>query len=85
MKAEDFVLDEKDIGDDYEDYWFKVLGDTKKELESKYMEQSMIGVTKCVYSKFEDIVGVEKLFPFNNYITIPNDDELKQILRELAQ
>ena len=30
MKREDFVFDHMD--DEYEDYWFKVIGDTKDEL-----------------------------------------------------
>ena len=30
MKREDFIFDHMD--DEYEDYWFKVVGDTKDEL-----------------------------------------------------
>ena len=36
MKREDFIFDHMD--DEYEDYWFKVVGDTKDELTKKYME-----------------------------------------------
>ena len=32
MKREDFIFDHMD--DEYEDYWFKVVGDTKDELTS---------------------------------------------------
>lgn len=31
MKREDFVFDHMD--DEYEDYWFKVVGDTKMSLQ----------------------------------------------------
>lgn len=31
MKREDFIFDHMD--DEYEDYWFKVVGDTKDELK----------------------------------------------------
>lgn len=34
MKREDFIFDHMD--DEYEDYWFKVVGDTKDELTKKH-------------------------------------------------
>lgn len=43
MKREDFIFDHMD--DEYEDYWFKVVGDTKDELTKKYMEMCMVSVT----------------------------------------
>ena len=47
MKREDFIFDHMD--DEYEDYWFKVVGDTKDELTKKYMEMCMVSVTEVVY------------------------------------
>ena len=49
------------------------------------MEQSMKAVFKVVYSKDEDIVGIERTFPFNYDVITPDDDELKSILRELSR
>ena len=51
MKREDFIFDHMD--DEYEDYWFKVVGDTKDELTKKYMEMCMVSVTEVVYSNEE--------------------------------
>jgi len=63
MKREDFIFDHMD--DEYEDYWFKVVGDTKDELTKKYMEMCMVSVTEVVYSNKEQALGVKRLFPFN--------------------
>lgn len=59
MKREDFVFDHMD--DEYEDYWFKVVGDTKDELTKKYMEMCMVSVTEVVYSNKEQALGVKRL------------------------
>lgn len=88
MKRGDFKFDRKETPDNHEDYWFKVLGDSQKELTNKYMEQSMVSVTECVYSKDEDIVAVKKLFPFNEYCSLVdsnNDDGLKDILKSIIK
>ena len=45
---------------------------------------AMKAVFRVVYSKDEDIVGVERTFPFNYDVIAPEDDELKSILRELS-
>lgn len=58
MKREDFVFDHMD--DEYEDYWFKVVGDTKDELTKKYMEMCMVSVTEVVYSNKEQVLGVKR-------------------------
>lgn len=54
MKREDFKFDRKETPDEHEGCWFKALGDSQKELTDTYMEQSMIAVTECIYSKDED-------------------------------
>lgn len=84
MRKEDFELERKDTETGHEDYWFKVSGKTEKELTEKYMEQCMVSVTGCVYSKDEDVVGIKRLFPFNYDVILCNDDQLKQILKELS-
>lgn len=75
MKREDFIFDHMD--DEYEDYWFKVVGDTKDELTKKYMEMCMVSVTEVVYSNKEQALGVKRLFPFNYDVIMPDDTELK--------
>ncbi len=78
MRKEDFVFDHKD--DVFEDYWFKVIGDTKKELTKKYMDMCMVEVAGVVYSRKENQLGVKRLFPFNFDVIIPNDDHLKELV-----
>lgn len=79
------VLYETGIMDDeYEDYWFKVVGDTKDELTKKYMEMCMVSVTEVVYSNKEQALGVKRLFPFNYDVIMPDDTELKDMLESLV-
>ena len=82
MNAKDFIFDHKE--DEYEDYYFKVVGDTKEELTDKYMEMCMIEVCGVVYSKKEDIVVVQQLFPFNYKAVLSEDEELKKIFINLV-
>ena len=65
MKREDFVFDHMD--DEYEDYWFKVVGDTKDELTKKYMEMCMVSVTEVVYSKPCQMFNVGAMMPWMDY------------------
>ena len=84
MKHKDFEF-EKVIGSKYGDYWFRVVGETKKELTEKYMEQSMIEVTGVVFSLQDGQFGVKRLFPFNyDVIDNPEDTELYNILKDLV-
>lgn len=84
MKKEDFKFDRKECETGHEDYRFKVSGETKKELTEKYMEQSMVSITDCVYSKDEDVVGLKRLFSFNYDVVLCDNNELKQTLKELS-
>lgn len=82
MRKEDFIFDYKD--DEYEDYWFDVVGETKKELTNKYMEMCMVSVSKVVYSNRQKTIGIIRVFPFNYDVIISDDAELKNILKSLA-
>lgn len=82
MRKEDFVFDH--IDDEHEDYWFKVVGETKVELTNKYMEMCMVSVTEVVYSNKEKVLGIKRLFPFNYDVIMPDDDELKGILASMV-
>ena len=82
MKREDFICHHMD--DAHEDYWFKVVGDTKDELTKKYMEMCMVSVTEVVYSNKEQILGIKRLFPFNYDVIMPDDTELKDMLESLV-
>ena len=83
MNAKDFIFDHYDS--EYEDYWFKVTENTKKELTGKYMEMCMVEVTGVVYSVKEDIVGVKQLFPFNYQVIESTDETLKNLLIDLIK
>lgn len=83
MNAKDFIFDHYDS--EYEDYWFKVIGDTQKELTDKYMEMCMVEVTEVVYSIKEDIVGVKQLFPFNYQVIESTDETLRNLLINLTK
>ena len=72
------------MDDEYEDYWFKVVGDTKDELTKKYMEMCMVSVTEVVYSNKEQVLGIKRLFPFNYDVIMPDDTELKDMLESLV-
>ena len=71
--------------DKFMDYWFKTDTVSDNELSKKYMEQSMVGVTEVVYSKYSDVIVVKRIFPFNFDVITPDDQELKNILKELVE
>ena len=78
INVNDFNFIEKYDG--YEDYWFEVSGKSKEILTDRYMEMCMIEVSKVVYSKKDDIIGVRRQFPFNYDVITPDDNELNNIL-----
>jgi hypothetical protein len=85
MNKLDFTLDRKENENDHEDYWFKITGNSQKELEKEVWEMCMSGVFRVVYSKDEGIVGVRRDFPFNWDVILSSNEELKNILIELTQ
>lgn len=82
MNSKDFIFDHKE--DKYEDYWFKVTGETQEELSNEYTEMCMIEVIGVVYSKKEDIVVIQQLFPFNYNAVLSKDTKLKEMLISLV-
>ena len=85
MNKEDFTLLRVDRKDGHEDYWYETNKTANEYLTTKYMEQCMKAVFRVVYSKDEDIVGIERTFLFNYDVIVIEDDELKDILRELSR
>lgn len=85
MNKEDFSLWNVDTNNGHEDYWYETNQKACDYLTEKYMEQSMKAVFRVVYSKDEDIVGIERTFPFNYDVIIVDDVELKNILKELSE
>ncbi len=84
MKETDFILDRIE-GGKYCDYWFRVIGETKKELTDRYMEQSMVEVTEAVFSIQDGQWGIKRLFPFNYDVITPSEDkELYTMLKNVA-
>ena len=63
-----------------QDYWFKVTGETKDTLTSRYMEQSMVEVAEIVYSMSDGRLGIKRIFPWNFDVIEPDDNELRQAL-----
>ena len=84
MNKKDFSLLRIDKKDGHEDYWYETNKVANECLTDRYMEQSMKAVFRVVYSKDEDVVGVERTFPFNYDVIIVEDEELKSILKELS-
>ena len=85
MDKTNFKFVRLDNSDDHRDYWFKTDSTSDKELTERYMEESMIGVAKVVYSKDDGMVGIQRLFPFNFDVIVPDYLELKNILKELVE
>lgn len=85
MNKEEFKLWKKDMSNGHEDYWFEVSGTTRDYLTDKYTDMMCIkGVFRVVYSKDEDVVGVEITFPFSYSVVVSNDEELRKILIDLV-
>lgn len=84
MNKEDFKLWKIDTNNGHEDYWYETNKTSNEYLRNKYMEQSMKAVFRVVYSKDEDVVGIERTFPFNYDVIVVDDDELKDILKSLS-
>lgn len=83
MKIKDFVFDRVD-GGEYYDHWFHVVGETRKELTDKYMEQSMVTVTDVVFSPRDGQFGIRRQFPFNYDVISPDDKELYETLKRVV-
>lgn len=85
MKKEDFEFIEIDRTDGHIDYWFKVIGETRQELNRKYGgEQAFVGVFSVLYSKDEDIAGVRRQFHCS-YDVVLADDTLKETLKSIVE
>lgn len=78
MKAEDFIFQRYDGA-----YWFKVVGDSQKELTNRYQEQSMIEVSEVVYSPEEIVLGIKRLFPWNFDVIEVINPELEAFLIQI--
>lgn len=85
MRKEDFEFKEVDLTDGHIDYWFWVKGETKQELSHKYGgEQAYIGVTRVLYSKDEDIVGIRRQFHCSHDVVLSDDDTLRDMLKSIV-
>lgn len=85
MDKTNFKFERLDSPDKYMDYWFKTNSVSDAELSEKYMEQGMVGITEVVYSKYSDVIGLKRIFPFNFDVITTDDPELKSILKELVE
>ena len=84
MNGNDFHFEKMETGDGFEDYYFTVTGDTKKELTKQYMEQCMIEVNTVIYANKERSVIIQQVFPFNCNYVVSEDPEIKNMLERLV-
>ena len=82
MKAADFVFKKCDLT--HNDLWFDIVGETKKELTDKYMEQCMVCVSEAVFSVSDGEYGIKRIFPFNFDVISPDDSELYGLIKSVA-
>ena len=85
MDRKDFLFEKLDTSDGHRDFWFKVTGTSRDVLERDLAETGFRAVFRCVYSQDEDLVGVERVFVFNRDVILYEDNELKEILKSLAE
>lgn len=85
MNRKDFLFEKLDTSDGHRDYWFKVTGTSRDVLERDLAETGFRAVFRYVYSQDEDLVGVERVFVFNRDVILYEDNELKEILKSLAE
>lgn len=85
MDKTNFKFARLDSPDKFKDYWFETDAVSNSELSKIYMEQSMIGVTEVVYCKYNGIMGIKRLFPFNFDVVIIENPDLRNILEELIE
>jgi hypothetical protein len=85
LSKEDFILEKIDTKDGHKDYWYKTSKEANNYLTDKYMEMCMKAVFRVVYSKDEDVVGVERTFDFNYDVILSEDEKLHNILKELSK
>lgn len=85
MDKTNFKFIRLDSPDKFKDYWFKTDKISDKELSKKYMEQNMIGITEVVYCKYNETMGIKRVFSFNFDVVVVNDPELRSILEELIE
>lgn len=85
MNEKDFTLFKNEKENGHNDFWFKVSGESQKELENDFNEMCMVGVDEVVYSKDEDVVGIKRIFPFNYDVVLSDNLLLKSILCGLSK
>ncbi len=83
MKPSDFEIRRFKIDNGHIDCWFNISGETADELTKLHMEQSMVCVSGCFYSTDEDILGIEKVFPWNTNVEIVDNEEMKNIIKTI--
>ncbi len=83
MKPSDFILER--VTARYGAYWFRVTGETKRELTERYMEQSMIEVPEVVFYIQDGQFSVKRVFPsYCDVIENPLDKELQSMLEKVT-
>lgn len=81
LNESDFKFIKKD--EPYQDFWFKVSGESKENLTRSCMETGMIEVTEVVYSKVDNLAGIKRLFTFSYDVIISDNDRLNEDLKNI--
>lgn len=81
MDKNDFIFAK--MKPEFKDWYFTITGETKKKLTSQYMEQSLVCIEGVLYSEIDDVILVQKLFPFNFRYDIVENEELKSFVIDL--
>lgn len=85
---EDFTFSRKETdtyeGETYTDYWFKTSENADKILTSEHFEQGLEHIFEVVYLFTDECVGIKRQFRLNSDVIESNDEELKNLLKEMV-
>jgi hypothetical protein len=81
LNESDFKFYKKD--EPYQDYWFKVNGESKENLTRSCVETGMIEVTEAVYSKADGLAAIKRQFVFGYDVIISDNDKLNNNLKNI--
>lgn len=82
MRKEDFTFIEKEPSGWW---WFEVHGETKKKISDTIHEQGFVTVTEVGYNILNGEMFVLKQFIFSKNYDCYENNELKELLREMCK
>lgn len=82
MRKEDFAFIEKEPSGWW---WFNVSGETKKKISDTIHEQGFVTVTEVGYNPLNEQIWILKQFIFSKNYESYENNELKELLREMCK